>query len=657
MLIELGHFALALAFAFSIFQALVPLMGAFRGNKALMRSTDMGAYLIFGLTVFAFFTLEYAYAVSDFSVLNVYQNSFSEKPLIYKLTAIWGNHEGSMFLWVLILSLFSALVAWFGVNLPMRLKALILICQSWIGAAFLGFILFTSNPFLRITPAPAQGMDLNPVLQDIGLIIHPPLLYLGYVGFSVCFSFAVAALIDGRVDAAWARWVRPWTLVSWVFLTGGITVGSYWAYYELGWGGYWFWDPVENASLMPWLAGTALLHSAIVLEKRSALKVWTLFLALFTFALSLLGTFLVRSGILTSVHSFAVDPKRGAVILSILVFFVGASLLLFAVRASSLDKGGLFQLISREASLVFNNLFLTAATIAVLTGTLFPLIQEILTGDKITVGAPYFNLVFGVIMIPLLLVLPLGPLLAWKRGSLSRTFHWLWFSVLAALALFIFVLFDTSLTQILAAFGMGLAGYVILGALTDIWVKTGAAKTSLSIRFQRFCHLPRAVFGTVLAHLGIGLTLLGIVSVSTFEVEKVVFISLGETVNIGAYDVKFVGSRNVSAFNYSENQYDFALSRNGKPAGIITAAKRFFPVMSRITTEAGIASKGFSQVYIAPGDVRNDALAVHIWWKPRVLFIWLGGLAMMLGGFFSLSDRRLRIGAPKRAHSRSKQEA
>lgn len=657
MLVELGHFALCMAFAFSIFQALVPLMGAFSGYHRLMQSANMGAYLIFGLVAFAFFTLEYAYAVSDFSVLTVYQNSFSEIPLIYKLTAIWGNHEGSMLLWVLILSLFSALVACFGTNLPERLKALILMCQGWISVAFLGFILFTSNPFIRLNPPAVQGMDLNPVLQDIGLVIHPPLLYLGYVGFSVCFSFAVAALIDGRVDAAWARWVRPWTLISWIFLTGGITIGSYWAYYELGWGGYWFWDPVENASLMPWLAGTALLHSAIVLEKRGALKIWTLFLALFTFALSLLGTFLVRSGILTSVHSFAVDPKRGAVILGILVFFVGASLLLFAVRASSLNKGGLFQLVSREAALVFNNLFLTAATIAVLIGTLFPLIQEILTGDKITVGAPYFNLVFSIIMVPLLLAIPVGPLLAWKRGSLSRVFHWLRLALLVAAGVFLAVFAYMSFTQILAAFGIGLAAYVVLGALTDIWIKTGTAKTSLLVRLKRFMHLPRAVFGTTIAHLGIGLTLLGIVSVSTFELEKVVFIHPNEVVTIGAYNVQLISTRNVSAFNYSEDQYDFSLSHHGKPAGIVTVSKRFFPVMSRITTEAGIINKGFSQIYIAPGDIRNGALAVHIWWKPRVLFIWLGGLAMMLGGLLSLTDRRLRIGAPKRAKTRLKQEA
>ena len=352
-------------------------------------------------------------------MLNVAENSHSAKPLLYKMTGVWGNHEGSMLLWVLILALFGALVAAFGGNLPDRLKALVLSVQAWIAVAFLLFILFTSNPFVRLSPAPIEGNDLNPVLQDIGLAIHPPLLYLGYVGCSISFAFAVAALIDGRIDAAWARWVRPWTLAAWMFLTLGIAMGSYWAYYELGWGGFWFWDPVENASFMPWLAVTALLHSAIVMEKRNALRIWTVLLAILAFSLSLLGTFLVRSGVLTSVHTFAADPTRGVFILAILALFIGGALALFAFRAGSLAPGGIFAPISREGALILNNLFLTAAAGAVLVGTLYPLVLELLTGDRISVGAPFFNLIFLPLITPLLLIVPFGPMLAWKRGDLG----------------------------------------------------------------------------------------------------------------------------------------------------------------------------------------------------------------------------------------------
>ena len=351
-------------------------------------------------------------------MLNVFQNSHSAMPLVYKFTSVWGNHEGSMLLWVLILALFGALVALFGANLPDTLRANVLAVQAWIASAFYLFILMTSNPFARIAQAPAEGRDLNPILQDIGLAVHPPLLYLGYVGFSISFSFAIAALIDGKIDAAWARWVRPWTLVAWMFLTLGIAMGSYWAYYELGWGGWWFWDPVENASLMPWIAGTALLHSAVVMEKRNALKVWTILLAILTFSLSLLGTFLVRSGVLTSVHTFATDPTRGVFILGILVFFIGGGLALYAWRAPALKQGGMFAPISREGALVFNNLFLTSACATVFVGTLYPLALEALTGEKISVGAPFFNLTFGPLFVPLLIAVPFGPLLAWKRGDL-----------------------------------------------------------------------------------------------------------------------------------------------------------------------------------------------------------------------------------------------
>ena len=418
MIAEIGHYALVLALGVALIQSVAPIVGARRSDEGLMGVAGPTALMQFALVATAFAALIACYVASDFSVANVFENSHSAMPLIYKITSVWGNHEGSMLLWVLILSLFGALVAAFGGNLPATLKANVLAVQSWIASAFYLFILMTSNPFLRLPQAPFEGRDLNPILQDIGLAVHPPMLYLGYVGFSISFSFAIAALIEGRIDAAWARWVRPWTLAAWMFLTLGIAMGSYWAYYELGWGGFWFWDPVENASLMPWLAGTALLHSAVVMEKRNALKVWTILLAILAFSLSLIGTFLVRSGVLTSVHTFASDPTRGVFILAILVLFIGGGLALYAWRAPALKQGGLFAPISREGALVFNNLFLTAACATVFVGTLYPLALEALTGEKISVGAPFFNLTFGPLFIPLLLAVPFGPLLAWKRGDL-----------------------------------------------------------------------------------------------------------------------------------------------------------------------------------------------------------------------------------------------
>ena len=418
MIAEFGHYALVLALALALVQASVPIVGVRKNDPVLMAVAGPTAIAQLFFIAIAFGALTICYVRSDFSVVNVFENSHSAKPLIYKISGVWGNHEGSMLLWVLILSLFGALVSLFGGNLPARLKANVLAVQSWIAVAFVLFILVTSNPFLRILEPPFEGRDLNPILQDPGLAIHPPLLYLGYVGLSISFSFAIAALIDGRIDAAWARWVRPWTLLAWMFLTLGIAMGSYWAYYTLGWGGWWFWDPVENASFMPWLAATALLHSALVMEKRNALKVWTILLAILAFSLSLIGTFLVRSGVLTSVHAFATDPTRGVFILAILVLFIGGSLALFALRAPLLKQGGLFAPVSREGALVLNNLFLVSACATVFVGTLYPLALEALTGEKISVGAPFFNATFGPLFVPLLIAMPFGPLLAWKRGDL-----------------------------------------------------------------------------------------------------------------------------------------------------------------------------------------------------------------------------------------------
>ncbi len=455
MIPELGHYALVLALALGLIQSVVPVIGARRYDAVLMRLANSTALMQFAFVAFSFLALITCYVTSDFSVATVYENSHSMMPLVYRVTSVWGNHEGSMLLWVLILSLFGALVAGFGGNLPTTLRAYVLSVQSWIACAFYLFILITSNPFLRLPQAPFEGRDLNPILQDIGLAIHPPLLYLGYVGFSIAFSFAIAALIEGRIDAAWARWVRPWTLAAWIFLTVGIAMGSYWAYYELGWGGFWFWDPVENASLMPWLAGTALLHSAVVMEKRNALKIWTLLLAILAFSLSLIGTFLVRSGVLTSVHTFANDPARGVFILAILVIFIGGGLTLFAWRAPMLKQGGLFAPISREAALVLNNLFLTTACLTVFVGTLYPLALEALTGDKISVGPPFFNLTFAPLFILLLLAMPFGPLMAWKRGDIFGAAQRLMaaFGIAFVVIVLTFAVGDRS--SILAPFGIG----------------------------------------------------------------------------------------------------------------------------------------------------------------------------------------------------------
>ncbi|WP_312417510.1 heme lyase CcmF/NrfE family subunit, partial [Shinella sp.] len=522
MIIELGHYALILALATVIIQSVLPLIGTIRNDRALMAVAPAAAFAGFLLVLFSFSVLTFAYVVSDFSVANVWENSHSLKPMIYKISGVWGNHEGSMLLWLLILVFFSALVASFGANLPERLRANVLAVQGLISTAFALFILLTSNPFIRLSPAPAEGQDLNPVLQDIGLAIHPPLLYLGYVGFSVCFSFAIAALIDGRIDAAWARWVRPWALTAWSFLTAGIAMGSYWAYYELGWGGWWFWDPVENASFIPWLAGTALLHSALVMEKREALKIWTVLLAILTFSMSLLGTFLVRSGVLTSVHAFATDPTRGVFILAILIFFIGGALSLFAFRAATLKAGGLFAPISREGALVLNNLILTTAAATVLTGTLYPLVLEALTGEKISVGPPFFNLTFGLLMLPLLLAVPFGPLLAWKRGDILAAGQRLFAAVAIGLAVAAVVMYAHSGGPLLAYFGIAIGFYMIAGAVTDLWLRAGIGKVAGNVAFRRFVGLPGSAFGTALAHIGIGVTVIGIVAVTAFETEHVV---------------------------------------------------------------------------------------------------------------------------------------
>jgi cytochrome c-type biogenesis protein CcmF len=647
---EFGHYALVLALGLALVQAIVPLWGARRNDATLMAVAGSTALAQFVFVAGSFAALTACYVGSDFSVVNVFQNSHSAMPLVYKFTSVWGNHEGSMLLWVLILAVFGALVALFGGNLPATLKANVLAVQAWIASAFYLFILMSSNPFLRIAQAPAEGRDLNPILQDIGLAVHPPLLYLGYVGFSISFSFAIAALIDGKIDAAWARWVRPWTLVAWMFLTLGIAMGSYWAYYELGWGGWWFWDPVENASLMPWIAGTALLHSAVVMEKRNALKVWTILLAILTFSLSLLGTFLVRSGVLTSVHTFATDPTRGVFILAILVVFIGGGLALYAWRAPALKQGGIFAPISREGALVFNNLFLTSACATVFVGTLYPLALEALTGDKISVGAPFFNLTFGPLFVPLLIAVPFGPLLAWKRGDILGAGQ----RLLAAVALGIAALAVTFAFQrggpVLAPFGIGLGVYVMAGAATDLIERTGLLREPLKVAFARARGLPRSTWGTGVAHFAAGLLLLGVIAESQWNSERIVSLKPGESVSVSGYDVRLEGLSPRQGPNYRELVARFTVSRNGEVLDVLEPSKRTFPQRDMSTTEAALLTNGASQLYLSLGDVSADgAVAIRLYHKPLVLLIWFGAVIMVFGGALSLSDRRLRVGAPKPA--------
>ena len=651
MIVEIGHYALTLALALAIVQFVAPLVGARRGDGALMAMGASAALGQFALVAVAYGALTYAHLVSDFSVVNVVEHSHTLKPLIYKISGVWGNHEGSMLLWDLILALCGAAVAVFAGGLPRELRANLLGVQGLISVAFLAFILFTSNPFARLANAPLEGADLNPILQDPGLAIHPPLLYIGYVGYSVAFSFAAAALISGRIDAAWARFVRPWTLVAWIFLTLGIAMGSYWAYYTLGWGGFWFWDPVENASLLPWLAGTALLHSASVMEKREALKIWTIFLAILAFSLSLLGTFLVRSGVLTSVHSFASDPTRGVFILGILVFFIGGALALFAARANALTGGGLFAPVSREGALVLNNLLLTAACATVLVGTLYPLALEAFTGEKISVGAPFFNMTILPIAAPLFLAMPFGQQLAWKRGDLLGAAQRLVVAVGLALAaaLVALALHGGPAVSILLA---GLAAFVIVGGFSEIAQRIAPRRAAPGAMWARARGLPLSTWGTAFAHAGVGVTLIGIAAISWGD-EKVATLKIGQNFDVGPYRVVITEVAPREGPNYSEIVAKMDVLENGRLVTRIEPSKRSYQTRRMSRTEAGIATLGLGQIYVAFGEqTKEGAVEARLYWKPLVTLIWIGALVMSLGGLLSLADRRLRIGVAQRAQRR-----
>ncbi len=652
MLVELGHFALILALVVAVVQMVVPQIGAMRRNATWMGVGEPAAIIQLVLLGFSFAVLMHAFVVSDFSVRLVALNSHTLKPMLYKVSGVWGNHEGSMLLWVLILALFGAAAAVFGGNLPDTLRARVLSVQGAIGVAFLAFILFTSNPFLRLARPPLNGQDLNPLLQDPGLAFHPPFLYLGYVGLSMAFSFAVAALLEGRVDAAWGRWVRPWTLAAWVFLTIGIALGSWWAYYELGWGGFWFWDPVENASFMPWLVATALLHSAIVVEKRDTLKNWTILLAIFAFGFSLLGTFLVRSGVITSVHAFANDPERGVFILVILAVFMGGALTLYAARAHVMQAKGVFALVSRETALVLNNVLLAVAAFVVFIGTIWPLLAEIYFDEKLSVGPPFFNAAFTPFFVILALALPIGVVMPWKRASLGRalalTAPLAVYAVSFGVLLYAMQTGNSALGPVGGALGVWLVG----GAIKDLSLKLG--RGGWADRLGRLSRLPRADWGRALAHGGLGITMFGIAGLMAWQVEDIRVAYIGEPFAVGDYEITLQAVERVQGPNYISTRAEMRVTNEGQQVAVLHPEKRVYPVQAMPTTEAAIANGLFRDIYLVIGDPQDDGgWAVRTYLKPLANWIWAGCIIMALGGLVSLSDRRLRVAAGARRMRRN----
>jgi cytochrome c-type biogenesis protein CcmF len=654
---ELGAFALALALALSALSTACCGLGRWRNSPVLAGAGEGAMIAAAAAVALAFGALILAFVTSDFSVANVAGNSHTDKPMLYKVAGAWGSHEGSLVLWCLVMAGFGAVLARApagGSGLPFGLKASALGVQALLSTLFLAFAVFTSSPFERLDPAPFQGASLNPLLQDPALAFHPPLLYGGYVGFSVCFSLAVAALIEGRIDAAWGRWVRPWALASWALLTVGITLGSFWAYYELGWGGWWFWDPVENASFMPWLAGAALLHSAVVTERRGALGGWTVFLALLAFTFSMLGAFLVRSGVLTSVHAFAVDPERGLMLLAILGVTAGAAFALFAWRVPRLKGGGLFAPVSREGALVLNNLFLTAAAATVLLGTLYPLMLEAATGQTISVGPPYFALTFTPLMVLAFLILPAGPLLAWKRGDLKGVGQRL--AVAGGLALVAALAGWTAFEpkKALAAAGLGVGAWLILGALAETAERVRLFRAPLGEVGRRARGLPLAAWGMTLAHAGLGVFVLGAVAETAFKIESVAVLPVGGTVASGPFTVTLNAVEVVEGPNYLAEQGRLTIApTQGGTARDITAERRFFPAGGQTTTEVGLDFRGLDDVYVVMGERRRAADGAQAWsvrvhWNPWARLIFLGPIIMTLGGLLSLMDRRLRVGVGMR---------
>ena len=623
MFTELGHFALILALAVALVQTVFPLIGAHKRWPGWMAVGEPAATAQFLLVAFAFAALTHAFVTSDFSLRLVANNSHS--------------------LWVLILSLFGASAAWFGAALPPTLKARVLAVQGSIGLAFLLFLLFTSNPFLRLAVPPLDGQDLNPLLQDPGLAFHPPFLYLGYVGLSMAFSFAVAALIEGRVDAAWGRWVRPWTLAAWMFLTVGIALGSWWAYYELGWGGFWFWDPVENASFMPWLIAGALLHSAVVVEKRESLKSWTVLLAIIAFGFSLIGAFITRSGILTSVHAFATDPERGVFLLAITALFMGGALMLFAARADRLTSRGAFSLLSRESMLVLNNILLAVAAFVVFVGTIWPLISELAFDRKLSVGAPFFDMAFTPFFVALGLVLPIGAMLPWKRAKLNRAARLLIPAFVLALATLALVYALQTGRSAMGPVGLMLGVWLVAGAATDLWARTGKSGASRLLRLQR------SDYGRVISHAGLGVTIIGVAGLLAWQSEDIRVMREGDSLTLAGYDITLESVAREQGPNYISTIGTVHLSRDGKEIALMHPEKRFYPVARMPTTEAAIDSGFLRDVYVVIGDPQDGGgWAFRSYVKPLAGWIWGGAILMALGGGFSLSDRRYRVAAGAR---------
>jgi len=652
MIPEIGQFALALALCLAAAQAFVGLAGAARGDAAWMGAARPAAQGQLAFIAIAFGCLTYAFVINDFTVAYVASNSNSALPLAYRVAGVWGGHEGSLLLWMLMLGVWMVAVTLFSRHLPDEMVARVLGVMGLVSAGFLAFMLFTSNPFLRLFPAPADGRDLNPLLQDPGMVIHPPMLYMGYVGFSVAFAFAIAALLSGRLDATWARWSRPWTTVAWMFLTLGIAIGSAWAYYELGWGGWWFWDPVENASFMPWLVGTALIHSLAVTEKRGSFRSWTVLLAILAFALSLLGTFLVRSGVLTSVHAFATDPARGVFILALLAVVIGGSLLLYVWRVPRIGLGGGFDPVSRESMLLTNNVLLVAAMGTVLLGTLYPLALDALGLGKISVGPPYFETVFVPVMAPALFLMGVGPLARWKKASLpdlATRLRWAFGVSLAAALLLPFALGRWSA---LVAFGLALALWIAASGIVQLRerVKNAAAGAGVWARLRT---TPRAYYGMLLAHLGVAVFVVGVTLVKGYESEKDVRMEPGDTVELGGHVFRFEGVREVRGPNYVAARATIDVTRNGNTVARLHPEKRIYTVQNMPMTEAAI-DPGFSRdLYVSLGDqVGPGTWIVRAQHKPFVDWIWGGCLLMAIGGLVAASDRRYRV-----ASSRAREQA
>src|ERR1700730_9567834 len=647
MLVEIGHFALVLALLVALVQGTVPLVGASVRSRPLMDLGRSAALLQFGLVALAFAIFMHAHIVSDFSVRNVFENSHSTMPLLYRLTGVWGSHEGSMLLWVFMLALFGALVALFGQSLPTSLRARALAIQGLIGFGMLLFIVTTSNPFARIFPAPPDGHELNPLLQDRGLAFHPPFLYFGYVVFSITYSFAVAALIEGKVGAAWARWVRPWALTAWCGLTIGIAMGSWWAYYVLGWGGWWYWDPVENASFMPWLLGTALLHSAAVVEKRETLQRWTVLLAILTFGMSLIGTFLVRSGVLTSVHSFAVDPTRGVFILVLIAVVIGGGLVLYALRAPGLETGTPFAPVSREGARVLNNLLLCAGMATVFLGTFYPLFAEVWSGIKLSVGPQFFDATFVPILAPGIVAMVIGPVLAWRRGNLRAAARRLTPAIVGALLAPVAVLVFNRDAPPAALAGIALAVWAMLGVLTDLADRSGVAMQPLGTAWRRMRPLPRGVWGYAMAHFGVGVLIAGVDVSTAWRSERIETLHAGDTLEMAGRTLRLVGVTEGDVANYHAERAQIVVERDGSAPLTLYPERRWYPVARSQTTNTAIASNGLADLYLALGDPDgHGGWVLRAYYHPLVPWIWLGAILAALGGLVSLSDRRLRMRLP-----------